>query len=265
MRKYKRYTEEELFKLEQSWGKVSVETIAKKLNRTPTAIKSKAFKIGLSGMLDCKDYLIASDIANILNTDRKTIKKHITERGLKARKKFLTKGRQVICIEYSNFIEWLENNPNHWNSAKCDALALEMMGINKDFLERKIKEDKEKLDKTSLSTKDIESIKELYKKYYTYDDIAKKLNKNYSTIKWKIHTLIEQGKLEQNTKEGRLVRRSKRENYGWEKWQDEVLIRLYIKEGKTLKEISEIVGKSLSATKSRNQVLTRRLMNNMAI
>lgn len=264
-REFKHYTEEDLFHLEQSWGKVSIETIAKKLNRSVMGIRHKACRLGLSGMLECKDYLIASDVARILGTDRKVVSKHINERGLKARKKSLSEGKQVICIEYDNFTKWLVENPKYWNGVKADTLSLELLGVDKFFLEKKVKEDTIKMERTTLSDRDIEVIKEMYKKYYTYEDIAKKLNKEYTTIKWKIHTLIENGEIDKSCKDNRLVRRVTRENgYGWEEWQDKKLIEMF-RNGYTLKEISETIGKSLSATKTRNRTLSQRMMQGVAV
>lgn len=161
-------------------------------------------------------------------------------------------------------ISWVESNLNYWDATKSDILALELLGVNKGLLERKIKEDRDKLNRKTLLEKDIELIKELYENFNTYEEIAIKLNKDYETIKWKIHTLIQNEELEQNTKRGRLVRSINRSNYGWTKWQDDTLVKLF-REGKTLKEISEVVGKSLSATKTRNQVLTKRIMKDMVI
>ena len=67
---------------------------------------------------------------------------------------------------------------------------------------------------------------------------------------------ISGGELEKNDLKGRFIRDINRANFGWTEEQDRTLIKLF-REGKTLKEISEIVGKSLHATKSRNQKLGR--------
>ena len=260
----KNYTEEELMYLERSWGKVSITKIANKLNRKERAIQLKAFRLGLGAMLDNKDYLIGQDVINILGIDRKTFMKHVKERGLLAKEKYLTKNKKCLAIQYEDFISWVESNLNYWDATKSDILALELLGVNKGVLERKIKEDRDKLNRKTLLEKDIELIKELYENFNTYEEIAIKLNKDYETIKWKIHTLIQNEELEQNTKRGRLVRSINRSNYGWTKWQDDTLVKLF-REGKTLKEISEVVGKSLSATKTRNQVLTKRIIKDMVI
>ena len=104
----------------------------------------------------------------------------------------------------------------------------------------------------------------LYKEYITYKDIAMELNKDFSTIKWFLHTMMAEGKLEKNCDNNRLVRVTKRESCGWQEWQDRLLITEF-RNGKTLREISEMVGKSLGATKSRNQMLSKRMMKGLVV
>lgn len=263
MRTGKKYTEDELLYLESSWGKMSVARIAGKLGRTVEAIESKARKMGLGDPLECKDFMIAVEVADLLGTDRKTLKKHFEDRGLKYKYRKI-KNRKLIAVEYEDLIEWLIENPNCWNGTKVDKIGLISIGLDRDFLSNKIKEDEIKICRTTLEEKDAKKIAELYKKFYTYEQIAKVMNKDYQTVKWKIHTMIKDGVITQNTKEGRIVRSVNRENYGWQEWQDRVLIKEF-KNGKTLKEISEMVGKSLGATKSRNQILTRRIIKGLAV
>lgn len=263
MRTGKKYTEDELLYLESSWGKMSVARIAGKLGRTVEAIESKARKMGLGDPLECKDFMIAVEVADLLGTDRKTLKRHFDERGLKCKYKKI-KNRKLVTVEYEDLIEWLMENPNYWNGTKVDKVGLISIGLDRDFLSSKIKEDEIKTYRTTLEERDVRRIAELYNKFYTYEQIAKVLNKDYQTVKWKIHTMLKEGKLIQKTKEGRMVRSMNRENYGWQEWQDRVLIKEF-KNGKTLREISEIVGKSLSATKSRNQMLTRRIIKGLAV
>lgn len=259
----RKYTEAELVYLESSWGNVSIQRIAGALGRTVEAVESKARKMNLGNPLDCKDFLIAVEIESLIGVDRKTLKRHFTERGLKYKIRTL-KSRKLITVQYDDLIEWLVENPQYWKGHKADKLGLLAIGFDEGVLDKKINEDKLKEKRTTLTDKEREKVKELYKKYITYEGIALQLNKEYSTIKWCIHTMISNGEVERNTDTNRLVRTTNRENYGWTEWQDRILITEF-KNGKTLKEISEMVGKSLSATKSRNQTLTKRLIKGLVI
>lgn len=259
----RRYTEAELVYLESSWGNVSVKRIANALGRTVTAVECKARKMQLGDPLDCKDFLIAVEVEALLGTNRKTLKKHFIERGLKHKIRTL-KNRKLITVLYNDLVDWLVNNPKYWNATKVDKLGLLSIGLDEKILEKKYMEDKLKEERTTLTEKDVKKIIELHKQFVTYEGIALALNKEYMTIRWKIHTLIKNGQLEKNSNSNRLVRVINRENYGWSKWQDKVLIEEF-KNGKTLKEISEIVGKSLSATKTRNQTLAKRMIKGLVI
>lgn len=263
MRKNKKYTDRELLYLETSWGRVSVGHIASRLKRSECAIKTKAYKLGLGSPLDNRDFLIGKEVCELLGIDRKTLKKHIEKRGLISTTKIL-QNRKLIAVTYVDLIEWMTMNEKHWDGTKIDRLGLESIGLDVKIIEKKQRTDGLKLKRTTLTKKDKEKIKELYKRFITYQEIAKILDKEYSTIKWFIHTIIENGDVEKNTKNNRIVRTNSSAKCGWSEWQDNTLVSEF-KRGKTLREISEIVGKSLSATKSRNQVLTKRIIKGMSI
>lgn len=257
------YTEDELFFIETNWGRMSVKGIANRLNRSETGIKTKAHKLGLGDPLNHRGFLIAKEVEEILGVTKKTVTNYIQNYGLKGNAKYLN-GRKCISIQYKDLADWLINNPKRWDGSKVDKLALESMGIDMNDINAKIEADIENKNRTTLTDKDIESIKKMYKDFIRYEDIANKLNKNYVTVKWKIHTLIESGELESNTSKGRLVRGINRDGYGWEKWQDKLLIKEF-RNGTKLKDIAIMVGKTLPATKSRNQMLSRRMMKGLAI
>lgn len=259
----RRYTEAELVYLESSWGNVSTQRIASTLGRTVSAVENKASKMKLGNPLDCKDFLIAVEVEKLLGTNRKTLKRHLTERGLKHKSKTL-KNRKLIAIQYDDLVEWLIENPQYWKGHKVDKLGLLSIGLDEKLLNRKIREDSLRAKRTTLTDVEKKKVVELYKQYITYEGIAMKLDKDFSTIKWFLHTMIAEGKIEKNCDNNRLVRVINRKNYGWEEWQDNLLITEF-RNGKTLREISEMVGKNLEATKYRNQMLSKRMMKGLAI
>lgn len=261
-----KWTEEMEIYLEKSWGSISTKRLAQKLNVTETAIKNKAHKMGLGSMLSNKDFLIAKELESLLGTDRKTIRKNINERGLKAKEVKLTSAnRKYIAIKYDDLVEWLEKNTQFWNAAKADILSLKALGVDPDLLSRKYNEDVEKFNRRNIDEETLNKIKEYYLKGYTYEDISKLVNKDKDAIENKMRYLSEIGEFTLNRNNGgRLIRRSNRENYGWSKAQDEILMDLFL-QGVTLKEISLKVGKSLAATKTRNQVLSKRKLQGLPI
>lgn len=259
----KRYTESELIYLESSWGNVSVQRIASTLGRTVEAVEAKARKMKLGNPLECKDFLIAVEVEELLGVTRKTLQKHLHQRGLKHKVKSL-KTRKLVTVKYEDLIEWLLNNFKYWDATKVDKLGLIAIGMDEKIINKKYIEDTLKNKRKKLTDKDVEKIKRMYSEFITYKDIATALGKDCSSVKWKIHSLIKKGEIKSNTSNNRLVRVNNRKDYGWAEWQDKILIKEF-RNGKTLKEISEMVGKSLSATKSRNQNLSRRLIKGLVV
>lgn len=58
------WTEEELEYLMDSWGVISIESIAKKLNRTTHAVSLKAGRLGLGPFLESGEYLTLNRLLN---------------------------------------------------------------------------------------------------------------------------------------------------------------------------------------------------------
>ena len=207
----RRWTEDMEAYLEKSWGSISTKKLAQNLNVTEAAVKNKACKMGLGSMLSNKDFLIAKELESLLGTDRKTIRKNINERGLKAKEVKLTSAnRKYIAIKYDDLVEWLENNTKFWNAAKADILSLKALGVDPDLLNRKYKEDVEKFNRRNIDEETLNKIKEYYLKGYMYEDISKLVNKDKDAIENKMRYLSEKGEftLDRNNG-GKLVRRSK--------------------------------------------------------
>lgn len=256
-RKYKHYSEEELMYIEKSWGSVSIERMAKKLGRTPESIRIKCNELGLGTQIDSMEMLIKRDIVQLLNVDTKTVSRYVERHGLNIKKSNVFRGNRILLtISFDDFLNWLYEHEDLINWSKVDKLGLLTLGFEANKLEKLIEDSRRFNFRRELNDKEKEKIKEMYLNFYKYETIANKLGKEYQTVKWYLHTCFESGELEKNDLKGRFVRDINRANFGWTEEQDRTLIKLF-REGKTLKEISEIVGKSLHATKSRNQKLGR--------
>lgn len=256
-RKSKHYTEEELMYIEKSWGSVSIEKMAKKLGRTAESIRIKCSELGLGSQIDSMEMLIKRDIVQLLNVDTKTVSRYAERHGLSLKKSNVFRGNRILLtISFDDFLNWLYEHEDLVNWSKVDKLGLLTLGFDCNKLEKLIEDSKKFNSRRELTEKDKEKIKEMYSQFYKYDVISNKLGKDVQTIKWYLHTCFEKGELTKNDLKGRFIRDINRANFGWTEEQDRTLIKLF-REGKTLKEISEIVGKSLHATKSRNQKLGR--------
>lgn len=251
---WRTYSEDDLFYLERSWGLIPVSDIAKKLGRNEKSIKLKAYRMGLGSQLDNMEVLIKKDVINLLNSELKVINNYIKNHNLPFKKS----GKRMV-ISYENFVQWLYDSQEVIKWEKVDKVGILSLGFDNLLLEKLIEESKQKTCRRTLSDKEKLKIKEMYNNFNKYEDIARKMDKEISTIKWYLHTCFKNGELVKNDLKGRLVRNINREGYGWTEWQDRQLVVLY-RQGKTLKEIANIVGKPLSTVKSRNQKLTRMIM-----
>ena len=52
--------------LQENWGCMGYKQLAKKLNRTPSAIINKSTKLGLNGITSVSDYLVLNQISKII-------------------------------------------------------------------------------------------------------------------------------------------------------------------------------------------------------
>lgn len=261
MTKY--YTEDDLFYLETNWGRLSIKTIANNLGRTEIAIKKKAYKLGLGGPLKHKSFLLVTDIVEVLGVELKTVYRYIDKCGLKSGTKHFS-NRRYTSIQYKDLIHWLTNNKECWNACRVNRESLIAMGMDINELDSKIKKDMEKRKRTTFTKEDIKEIKILYKKPTRIKEIAIKLDKEFNSVKWMIYKLILSGELESNKGKSEMIRKTNDKGYGWEEWQDKMLISEFRK-GTLLKDIAIMVGKSYDATKNRNKILSRRMMKNSKI
>ena len=85
---YKRWTEEDLEFLMNNFGRISLQSISEKLNRSKIAIQGKAHRLGLI-LLEANGQLTAAQLAEAIGADRKTVVAWIKNKGLKACKRVI--------------------------------------------------------------------------------------------------------------------------------------------------------------------------------
>lgn len=240
----KHWTEEELMYLEKSWGSVTLEVMSQTLGRTKVSVKLKASKIGLGNQIDNVDFLIKKEVAELLGVDLKTVSKYIDKQGLGMKRK-----QFVLGISYEDFIKWLMDKQEMINWSKVDRLGIESLGFDKFLLEKLIAESTVKNKRQTLSEKDKVKIIEMYKSGLKYADIANKLGKEFSSVKWFLHTCFEKGLLEKV--DYTVIRLNK---FTWSEREDKVLVSMF-RQGYTLKQISKELNRSLESVRHRHQKL----------
>lgn len=167
----RKWTEEEKIILEELWGYQSIESIAKKLKRTPMSLKEQAIKMNLGAMIKNNgEFLTISDINELLNVSRDRITITWVKLGLNLKKKRLTKNKSYYVVTLEDLIAFLKENQNEWDSRN---LEKNILGEEPEWLIKKRMRD---LDENPL----------WYRKW-TEEEIKKaesmfKLGKDYSEI-----------------------------------------------------------------------------------
>lgn len=135
------WTKEEETLLSDLWGEESFEMIAKKLNRTVSSIKNKAFLLGLGSVIE-NNYngLTIKDISDMLGVNINTVSVGWIGLGLKYKVQNISKSKSYRYVEIKDLYEFLEANQNIWDSRN---LEKNILGTEPEWLKEKRKLDSE--------------------------------------------------------------------------------------------------------------------------
>ena len=183
------WNEEEDNDLKRLWGVKPLEKIAQKLNRSIYSIKVRANRLSLGPMYgNNPEFLTISNISEIFNIPRDRIESTWKNKGLKFRKKSLTKNYSYYCIAWEDMLDFLKENQDLWDSRK---MQYNVFGEDEDWLIEKIKNDKTKnnIEYRKWTQNEIEYVELLFKNNKTPQEIALKLNRSENSIKIVLRTL----------------------------------------------------------------------------
>ena len=135
------WTKKEETLLSDLWGTESFETIAKKLNRTVSSIKNKAFLLGLGSVIESNyNGLTIKDISDLLGVNINTVSVGWIGLGLKYKVQKISKSKSYRYVEIKDLYEFLEKNQNIWDSRNLEKNTL---GAEPEWLKKKRKLDRE--------------------------------------------------------------------------------------------------------------------------
>ena len=196
----KRWTIDEDNYLEEKWGLMKVEKIAKKLGRGIRAIEHRAITLGLGGVYSTGEALMASEVAEIVGVYKSTVCNWIEKYELRARK-VCHKSQAKYQIDLIHLTKWLEKNQHRWNANKMEEYAL---GVEPQWLKDKRKADLNKKSRRSGYTPTEDNIiVTMYKNDYTFEKIAKETGRTVDMIKHRVKKLRAEGKYKIPYKNGR--------------------------------------------------------------
>lgn len=232
------WTKEEIDYLMDSWGVISIETIAKKLNRTTHAVSLKAGRLGLGRFLEAGEYITLNQLLNeIYGTyvgKQYTIKSWL-EKGLPVKRKKV-RNRSFKIIYLDDWWDWAEMNSSLVDFSKLEPLAL---GKEPKWVEAKRKadiENRRQFKKTPWTKAEDRLLKWMLDQFsYSYREMSLRLQRTEGAIKKRILDL------------GLKARPIKMPNhFPWTEEETELLIDLYNK-GHCKNTISNYVNRSSQA------------------
>ena len=172
--------------LEEHWGAISLPGLARHLGRTVNAIKVRAFRLGLGGMLSAGDYVTFNQLMLTLTDNAQSysyqMKSWVKNRGLPIRTKRVDKCVWRI-VYLDEFWEWAEKHRSFIDFSKLEPLSL---GKEPDWVPEQRRKDFQAfaLQRKDPWTMDEDSqLKRLLKKQqYGYAELSEILHRSEGAI-----------------------------------------------------------------------------------
>jgi len=215
----RRWTEDEEEYLCEKWGQVSLETIAKNLNRTWSSIYLKAFKLGLREQISANgDYLTPRNFSEITGTYLRTVYDWIRAEKLECRK-FRVSGKKKYQISIEQFKTFLIQYQHLWSTKNADmsyiksCYAKYTITTNDNFnihsfpewLLNKIEYDKTvQFEAKDWTTQEVHRMFAMKAEGATYRQIAHSFGRSIGSVKTKIY-LTQKQQFLQHSLEGESV------------------------------------------------------------
>lgn len=244
----KNWTDEEENQLSEMWGYYTIDTIARRLGRTPIAVRVKVQRLGLPPFLDSGDYVTLNKLLHCLYGTKKAyhddqLESLVKNRGMPVHKKARSSRYSVRVVYLHEFWKWAEKNRSFLDFSNLEPGAL---GIEPSWLQQQRKHDgmmKIRIRKCEWTKLEDERLIHLVKEHkYTYAEMSRILNRTSGAIDHRLRVL--------NLKERPVAVCTSEQGATW---TEEMLIYLAdgIRNGCTYTAIGDRVGKSEKAVRGK--------------
>lgn len=244
------WTQEEKDYLQDKWGTISINSIAKNLNRSVVAVQNQRQRLGLGAFLDSSERITFNTLMKALGITAGSGYKSISwvkNRELPLVK--LKRGKQTFrMVDIDAFWKWAEKNQSFLDFSNFERYAL---GAEPDWVESKrtrdiVKVSEWKPNKAKWTKQEDDYLLLLLKQYkYGYAEIAEKLHRTCGAVQRRI---VDLGYKE------RPVRRDAHERWSAEQLE---LLKNMILSGNNYQEMQRTIGKSEKAIRGKVYVLYR--------
>ncbi len=193
------WTQEEKDYLAENWGTVSIDGMAKKLDRSPGGIVNMKNRLGLGAFLDSGDYVTFYQLCLALGASRGggyRKKSWIENRGFPVREKRVGANKWMV-VYLDDFWEWAEKNQDFLDFSKFEENAL---GAEPMWAKEKRRNDNKKkqaIITTPWTALEDAKLRRMYRKGTMYlSEAAKELRRTEGAISRRIHDtgIVDEGK-----------------------------------------------------------------------
>lgn len=152
------WSQEELIRLEELTETYPLATVARKLNRSENAVFLKRQRTGIGGFMANTDMLTRNTLSRILGVENRTLQ-YWERKGLKSVRK-----NPYVMYRQQDIIRYMKEHPEDWNAARVTDDTL--------FI---------------WTQTEVSQMKMLRKQGFTIREIAEKMNRSESSIKYKLY------------------------------------------------------------------------------
>ena len=179
----KKWTKEEEEMLMDNWGKLSIETIAKRINRTADAVELKGRRLQLGRQMTAYS---STEVANILGISHRTIYNYMST-GIIEAKKDKTKMKRYVSTE-AQIRKFMREHQDLWDTRKIN---INLYSRKPKWYLEKEKADKEKNIKNMQRWGELEEkiVVDRYRRGYTYEEIALEVGRTSSAVYKKLRVM----------------------------------------------------------------------------
>lgn len=170
------WSQEDLNRLEELTEKYPLATVARILNRSENAVFLKRQRTGIGGFMANTDMLTRNTLSRILGVENRTIQ-YWERKGLKSVRK-----NPYVMYRQQDIIRYMKEHPEDWNAARITDDSL-FMGC--DWYKEKRRTDKP--NRYNWTETEVSQMKMLRKQGFTIREIAEKMNRSESSIKYKLY------------------------------------------------------------------------------
>ncbi|OSA88364.1 UNVERIFIED_ORG: hypothetical protein B2H93_18225 [Clostridium botulinum] len=243
---YKRWREKDIEFLMSNLGRISLKSISEKLNRSKTAIKGKAHRLGLT-LFETNGQLTAAQLSEAIGVDKKTVTVWIKNKGLKACKRVIGNKASYWRINIDDFWKFASSNKENIDFRKFKENSL---GKEPSWVKKARIEDYKNIPKNN-SKKWTKYQEALLIKYWndkkTNEEISKLLGRSKTSVR--MHAI------------NVLKLKPKQISLPWKLIEVKMLLEMSSK-GYTDKQIAEELGRGVDGVRNKRYELNKKATKN---